>query len=336
MLIHTSSYARAGLLGNPSDGYFGKTVSLAFTNFRADLTMYETPELGFVPADVDDACFTSVDELLHEIQLFGYYGGIRLLKAVTKVFLQHCREYGIALPRRNFTVQYKSDIPRLVGLAGSSAICTAMLKALMRFYEVNIPDEYAPTLCLNAEREELGIQCGLQDRVIQMYEGVVFMDFDREMVEETGHGNYERLEPGLLPKLYVSYDPMRAEVSGIYHQKLRVLFEEKEPDILAAMGEFADLAQQARDALVAGRPEKLAPLIDANFDLRDRIFNVAEANRHMVHTARQAGCSAKFAGSGGAIIGTYEDEAQYEILVKTMQAINCTTIKPVLSRGALE
>lgn len=332
MLIHTSSYARAGLVGNPSDGYFGKTISFTFSDFRADLTMYETPELGFVPADVDDACFASPDELLREIQLFGYYGGIRLLKAVTKVFLHYCREHGITLPRRNFTVQYKSDIPRLVGLAGSSAICTAMLKALMLFYEVAIPEEDAPTLCLNAERDELGIQCGLQDRVIQMYEGLVFMDFDRGLVEATGHGRYERLASALLPKLYISYDPMRAEVSGVYHQKLRVLFEEKKPDILAAMSEFADLAQQARDALVAGRPGKLDPLINANFDLRDRIFNVAEANRRMVHTARSAGCSAKFAGSGGAIVGTYEDDSQYESLVTAMRAIGCTTIKPELQR----
>ena len=44
MLIKTTSFARAGLLGNPSDGYFGKTISFAFSNFSAELTMYETPE----------------------------------------------------------------------------------------------------------------------------------------------------------------------------------------------------------------------------------------------------------------------------------------------------
>lgn len=333
MLIQTSSYARAGLVGNPSDGYFGKTVSFTFSDFSAELTMYETPELGFVPGDVDDAVFASPEDMLREIQLFGYYGGIRLLKAVTKVFLHYCRENGIILPKRNFTVRYKSDIPRLVGLSGSSAICTAMLKALMRFYEVSISEECAPTLCLNAEREELGIQCGLQDRVIQMYEGLVFMDFDRDTVDKTGHGRYERLNPALLPKLYIAYDPMRAEVSGVYHHKLRVLFEEKKPDIVAAMGEFADLAQQARDALVAGRPDKLASLINANFDLRDRIFNVADANRCMVHTARQAGCSAKFAGSGGAIVGTYADDAQYDALVKAMCAIGCSTLKPTMANA---
>ena len=79
MLIRTRSHARAGFLGNPSDGYFGKTVSFAFRDFSAEVTLYETPELGFVPGDVDDSSFASPDDLLKDIQLFGYYGGIRLL-----------------------------------------------------------------------------------------------------------------------------------------------------------------------------------------------------------------------------------------------------------------
>ena len=48
----------------------------------------------------------------------------------------------------------------------------------------------------------------------------------------------------------------------------------------------------------------------------------------MVMTARDAGASAKFAGSGGAIVGTYEDEAQYARLVESLAAIGCTTLRP--------
>ena len=331
MLIKTQSFARAGFLGNPSDGYFGKTVSFTFRDFAAEIVMYETPELGFVPGDVDDATFASPDDLLRDIQLFGYYGGIRLMKAVAKLFFLWCRAHDVALPARNFTVRYTSNIPRLVGLSGSSAICTAMLKALQQFYCVSIPLEDAPTLCLEAERDELGIQCGLQDRVVQMYEGCVFMDFDKTLVESTGHGRYERLDPARLPRLYVAYDPQRAEVSGTYHKKLRVLFEERKPDIVAAMGEFADIAQQGRDALLAGRTERLPALVNANFDLRDRIFNVAPANRHMVFAARATGASAKFAGSGGAIVGTYEDDDQYDRLVQALAAIGCRTLRPTVA-----
>ena len=109
---------------------------------------------------------------------------------------------------------------------------------------------------------------------------------------------------------------------------MRKLFEEKKPDVLAAMSEFAELAQKGRDALVARHPEELPALINANFDLRNKIFNVSEENRRMVQVARNAGSSAKFAGSGGAIVGTYTDEEQFTRLSVALREIGCRTLKP--------
>ena len=329
-IVKARSFARAGLLGNPSDGYFGKTLSFAFANFGVDLTLAESSRMRFVPGEVDDAMFDSPEQLVHDLRIFGDYGGSRMLKAVSKLFFEYCMERGISIPRRNFTAEYKINVPRLVGLSGSSAICSAMLKALMKFYEVSIPEEYAPTLCLEAERDELGINCGYQDRVIQMYNGLVFMDFDKTHLESHGYGRYERLSPSLLPNLYVAYDPNRAEESGKAHKKVKKLFEQKSPNVLSAMSEFADIAQKGRDALVAGRKEMLSSLIDANFDLRDSIFNVSEENRRMITVARSVGASAKFAGSGGAIVGTYEDDAQFERLASVLSEIGCKTLKPVI------
>ena len=350
--IRTRSFARAGLLGNPSDGYFGKTVSFTFTQFGVELVMTESSRIRFQQGEVDDATFASMDEMSRNLRLYGYYGGIRLLKATAKRFFDWCQEQGIALPKRNFTVEYKINIPRLVGLSGSSAICSAMLKALMRFYEVTIPLELQPTICLEAERDELGINCGFQDRVIQIYNGLVFMDFERSFVESHNYGKYERLYPieqsnnpnnrTILPNLYIAYDANRAEESGKAHRKVKRLFEQKNEDVIAAMSEFADIAQQGRDLLVATdlKPEtrnlKLATLINANFDLRDRIFNVAEENRRMVMTARECGASAKFAGSGGAIVGTYGDEAQFERLKADLAAIGTVVLKPTIATAADE
>ena len=76
---------------------------------------------------------------------------------------------------------------------------------------------------------------------------------------------------------------------------------------------------------------QLAELINANFDLRDRIFHVAEENRRMVMTARNVGASAKFAGSGGAIVGTYEDDAQFAALVHALGTIGCKTFRPTIA-----
>lgn len=330
-VIRARSFARAGFLGNPSDGYFGKTISFSFTEFCVDLRLTESSRLRFIPGEVDDASFDSPRQLVRDLRLYGYYGGIRMLKAVSKLFFEYCEEHAIEIADANFTAEYKINIPRLVGLSGSSAICSAMLKALMEFYGVEIPIEEQPTLIMSAERDELGIACGLQDRVAQIYNGLTFMDFERALVESTGHGRYERLDPKKIPNLYIAYDPRRAEESGKAHKKVKKLFQQQNHDVMAAMTEFADIAQQGRDALVAGRFEKLPALVNANFDLRDKIFNVAEENRRMVMAARTTGASAKFAGSGGAIVGTYEDDAQFAQLARTLEEIGCRTIKPVIA-----
>ena len=36
-MITAHAHARAGLVGNPSDGYFGKTISFIIRNFRRDI-----------------------------------------------------------------------------------------------------------------------------------------------------------------------------------------------------------------------------------------------------------------------------------------------------------
>ena len=51
----------------------------------------------------------------------------------------------------------------------------------------------------------------------------------------------------------------------------------------------------------------------------------------MVEVARRCGASAKFAGSGGAIVGTYQDEAMLERLRAAMTALGSRTIIPMVT-----
>jgi glucuronokinase len=50
----------------------------------------------------------------------------------------------------------------------------------------------------------------------------------------------------------------------------------------------------------------------------------------MVEAARGVGASAKFTGSGGAIVGTYEDEKMYRNLQKAMDERGLLLVKPVM------
>jgi glucuronokinase len=61
--IHkTRAYARAGLIGNPSDGYYGRTISLIVRNFAASVVIYEWPQLEIIPTRQDHCRFDSLDE----------------------------------------------------------------------------------------------------------------------------------------------------------------------------------------------------------------------------------------------------------------------------------
>ena len=205
MILKEIAYARAGLIGNPSDGYFGKTISFRIRNYFAEITLYETPEIEILPTERDHCRFAGIAELVQDVKTYDYYGGIRLLKAAVKKFADYCRDNRITLPERNFTIRYASSIPQHVGMAGSSAIITAAMRALMKFYAVEIPRTVLPNLILSVESDELKIAAGLQDRVIQVYGGMVYMDFNKEHMQAHGHGIYESLPIDRLPPLYIAY-----------------------------------------------------------------------------------------------------------------------------------
>jgi glucuronokinase len=330
MIIETRAYARAGLLGNPSDGYFGKTISIIVKNFGASISLYETPELRIEEMDVDQNTFRNVHHMVDSIKLTGYYGGTRLIKATVKKFVEYCESNNVRLSNRNFTIRYRSSIPRQVGLAGSSAIVTSTMKALMQFYEVDIPKHLLPTLILKAETEELGINAGLQDRVIQVYEGCVFMDFDKEHLQKNGFGKYEPIDSTLLPKLYLAYKVDLGKVSGTVLNNIREKYEKGDPLVIDTLAELAGLAEQGRDVLLKKDYDTLHKLIDRNFDLRCKIMKISESNLELVMTARSCGASAKFSGSGGAIIGMYKDDEMLQRLIIGLKRINARVIKPII------
>jgi glucuronokinase len=242
--------------------------------------------------------------------------------------MDYCRHQGIELEDRNFTIEYDSNIPQRLGMGGSSAIITAALRALCIYFNVRIPDPVRANLALETETKELGVPAGLQDRVIQAYEGLVYMDFAKDLMERQGYGDYERLDPALLPNVYLAYRTSLNEGTEVFHNNIRQRWLTGDADVVAAMKTWASYAEQGREALLTRDYQKLNYLIDANFDLRAKIYRVNEGNLEMVRMARSVGATSKFAGSGGAVVGTYTDEAMYQNMLKAFSTIGVAVIKP--------
>ena len=331
-IIRQRAHARVGLIGNPSDGFRGKTISFTLQNFSAEVVLYPWEQLEIIWSDEDKSRFASLDELVEDVSLHGYYGGVRLVKATIKRFADYCRLRDWKLHEQPFSVRYRTSVPRGVGLSGSSAIVVATLRCLMEYYQRDIPLRVQPSLARSVENDELGIACGFQDRVVQTYGGLVYMDFSQpEMIDGYECGSYEWLDPSLLPPMYLVYDPAASKTSHSVHGPLRTRVQDNER-LVTTIGQIAALVPLARTALERRDTARLHELLNCNFDLRASLYTIQPAHRRMIETARSVGASAKFAGSGGSVVGTYADESMYRRLQQALAAVNPAwrLIKPVV------
>ncbi|KAL5572803.1 hypothetical protein UlMin_022400 [Ulmus minor] len=305
-VIEQRAYARVGLLGNPSDVYFGQCLSFTLANFWASVRLEPSDELVIRPHPTHDLVnFQSLDHLVDRLDREGYYGGVRLLMAICKVFRNYCKENKIDLRGGNFTLSYDTNIPRQAGLSGSSAIVRAALGCLIDFYEVRelIKVEIRPNLVLSAEKE-LGIVAGLQDRVAQVYGGLVYMDFSKEHMDKLGHGIYTPMDISLLPPLHLIYAENPSD-SGKVHSTVRQRWLNGDEFIISSMKEVANVAVEGRKALLEKDYSRFATLMNRNFDLRRSMFGddaLGALNLEMVEVARRVGAASKFTGSGGAVV----------------------------------
>jgi glucuronokinase len=328
---------RAGLLGNPSDGFGGKVIAFTFRDFEAVVRLESAAVVRAVGADgstLEAPHPTGLVTGLREArgaERCVERGGAELLVAALARFLDHCRGEGCGpailppeSPALRFSIGFSSDIPRQVGFAGSSAIVTAALRALAKRFAVEIEPAQLAELALAAETEELGIAAGPQDRVVQAYGGLRYMDF-RPPRSAAG---YAPLDPAQLPPLFLAWSPAPGASSGRAHRRIRERFEAGDPELLEALALFAELAELGRRCLESGDFAALRELVDRNFDTRASIWPLSPEDREMVELGRRRGAAVKLAGSGGGVIGVLRDEADWPDLAASFRDSGYPVLRP--------
>jgi glucuronokinase len=324
MLITSRVHARVGLVGNPSDGYNGCCISCLIDNFSAVVSLSpQSKGISFFksPHDAHGIEYENLEKMSSQLEAKGYGGdgGVQLLQATTRQFYFYCLAHNIPLDGSSgFILTYSTNIPRQVGLSGSSAICTAALNCLMEHLSVKVPLEDRPQLIRAAETDQLKIVAGLQDRVVQVYGGMVWMDFS-----VTPH-IYERLvNPNhhILDKMFIMYSEDLSSDSGKIHSDVKRRWEEGEEVVKEGMRELAGLARECKDLLKEGCElsleqaiRQLGKLINRNFDIRRQLFGdhaLGKKNLLMIQLARLHGAAAKMTGSGGCVLVLdLEDKSQ--------------------------
>eukprot|EP00605_Chrysophyceae_sp_TOSAG23-4_P002724 GSChrysophyteH1.ASY1.ANO1.3003.1 assembled CDS len=319
--ITEKCYARIGVMGNPSDGFEGKTLSALIGNFWAEVTISE---------------FSSLEDLHEHTLVNGYYGGLRLLQATCRVFFDYLCKSGmketvLASHRKNgFMMSYDTSIPRCVGLSGSSAIIVAAFRCLLHFHgnlklaDLGIAKDIFPSIILSIEKSELKISAGLQDRVIQTYGGLVHMDFTpgpalarapSEISMSALHGMrpggvYTPHDPALLPAMYLAYNTNVGGESGTVHNTVAERWKARDEELVSSMKTLGVYADEALAALKVRNYMLFATYITKNFRMRRKVYGdavVGARNLKVVDLAEDSGMAAKFTGSGGAILMVRND-----------------------------
>lgn len=332
--ITSRAYARIGLIGNPSDAYGGKCIAVSISNFWAETTLRCTPQsskVAFKAGRFDENEFDSFTDLASHANLYGVDGGIRLLKCLCQNVQRYCYDSAQEIDNSvGFELSYSSNIPTQAGLSGSSAIIISALDCLVKHFRIKITSDERAALALRVERD-LGINAGPMDRVIQTYNGAVYMDFSEEKKKKRNEssgldidGEYTALDASLLPPLFVVWCDEPSN-SGKVHANVRRRWETGDSEVIQGMKDLASLTDVVMNALTNLRDDAglqtLKSSMDANFDIRRRLFGDAvlgSKNIEMIQMCRDVGCGAKFTGSGGACVAVCPDgQSQMDELMQT-------------------
>jgi glucuronokinase len=286
-----AALARAALAGNPSDGYGGAVLAVTLPRWRAYAEAASSPRLRVEPAN-------------------------DLVAATARRFARVLGSGGV-----HAAVRWRTSIPQRVGLASSSALVIAVLRALGELHGVGLEPGDLADLALAVETEDLGIVAGPQDRVAQAYEGLTFMDF--AAAGNGPVGRYESLDTALLPPLLIAWRPATAAESGEVHRLLRDRHARGDAHVVETMTELATAARSARDAVVAGEFERFGRCVDRTFDLRRRLLTLDPQCVEMIDVARGCRAHANYTGSGGAIVAVCRDDQHLKKVADVLIAVGC-------------
>jgi glucuronokinase len=313
------------LLGNPSDQYEGRAIALVLRDFSAQVTIEPADRFEIVAGEDDQPHARDLRAMVSRLERDGCYGGVRLLQATLLGFARispELQELPEDDPRLRFRMRYGSEVPRQAGMSGSSAIVIAGLRALADWFGTPLdPDRQAET-ALAAEVEDLGIQAGPMDRVIQAHGGFMYMDFATSA--------WRTLDARLLPPLFVAWDPDPGRDSGGTHQSVRSRWDAGDAQVREAMRVFPTLADAGVECLEKLDTEGLCRLVDRNFDLRSSIYTLHASDLAMVRIGREHGAGVKLCGSGGSVIGVLRDEARRAELERAYADAGYRVLNPEL------
>jgi len=275
--VTASAPGRCGIIGNPSDIYGGFLVSCS------------VPLRNWCSAEVSEE-----DELPDDPTLWN---------ATTE-----------RLPVGHAKVQWRSEVPRSSGLAGSTALLAAVVACIQRLrgespqLETQEERSQFAELVRSIEQEEAGVVCGFQDAYMAVHGGLYALDFSGKHPITSGPLGKLRALKADLPFLLVTTGVER--LSGSVHGPIRERWLAGEKRVVEDIERVVELGRLGALALERSDWNVLAELMTENQQITAGLGGSGEAIDHLIarcvaHGARAAKLAG--AGMGGTVIALTDD-----------------------------
>jgi galactokinase/mevalonate kinase-like predicted kinase len=286
-MIRATTAGRAGIIGNPTDGYGGSLIACSIKN-RAVATIEEHDELLIV-----NSFGEKVLRWKNDFENEGDYFDI--VRSVLRFF----KAYDLKAK-----ITTDTSIPVQAGLAGSTAILSSVLSAVIAHLGLKLNRYQTAEINRTIELNYLKCQCGYQDAYMTTFGGLCYVDFrGKEYYKEWHKEQYATVENlsdyvDELP-FVVAHTGIKHH-SGSFHRPLRERWLEGDQAVRNGYDEIAVIAREGKKALLNADWRELAYLMNKNHEIQDSLSDSGEQNNYMIKTAKENGAmAAKLAGAGG-------------------------------------
>jgi galactokinase/mevalonate kinase-like predicted kinase len=316
-----SAPARANVLGNPTDQYGGSQISCS-VDLRARVTLTEAVRT-VLSASGAEVAIDGAGDLIPRGDLFD------LARAVLS-------ELGPPTPPAR--IEYASEIPLQSGLAGSTALVVALVRAFLAWQHRTLAPHALAETARAIEWTRMGIVCGFGDQYMATFGGLTYLDF-----RDKAHGSaaepppWATVEPlhGLTPLLpfVLAFTGVRHH-SGAVHRPIRERWLAGDPAVVTGYARVAAAAREGKQALLVGDWPRFGALMNENHDVQRGLGGSGESNEKLIAAALAAGAlGAKLAGAGdgGTIVALVRpgQEASLERALRAEGAAATWRLAPV-------
>ena len=209
----------------------------------------------------------------------------------------------LGLAERNMTIEVFPNVPRAMGLGGSSALAVAVLRALNQHFALDLDDARINELAFECEKAAHGTPSGVDNTVATYGTPLIYR-------RENEQPRFDELKLGQPLQIVVGITG-KESLTAKTVARVRQAWQRYPARYEGIFDQIAGLTEAAKDALQAGQTKDLGELMNLCHGYLNALQLSTPELEELIHIARANGAvGAKLTGGGGggSIIALVADE----------------------------